>query len=91
MLRVCLKSLLRQIINGNGPLSKPTPAVRPWPRERVFLPHSRRLRGNRRREGDHSRERQNSSIHGAWQAAAAAAGSQAVGVASQIASATIML
>ena len=26
------------IINSNGPLSNPTPAVRPWPRERVFMP-----------------------------------------------------
>ena len=30
---------------GEGPSTKPTPAVRPRPRERVFMPHSRPLRG----------------------------------------------
>ena len=28
------------IINSNGPLSNPTPAVRPWPWERVFMPRT---------------------------------------------------
>jgi hypothetical protein len=28
------------IIDRNGPLSNPTPAVRPWPRELVFMPHT---------------------------------------------------
>src|SRR5215467_1130601 len=27
------------IIDQRGPLSNPTPAVRPWPRELVFMPH----------------------------------------------------
>src|SRR5215472_3665089 len=32
------------IINRNGPLSNPTPAVRPWAWEPLFMPHSRRSR-----------------------------------------------